>query len=44
MFDVYNVLNASPVLLVNTRYGEAWLNAQQILAARMFKLRAQLNF
>ena len=44
MFDVYNVLNASPVLLVNTRYGEAWLYAQQILAARMFKLGAQLNF
>jgi hypothetical protein len=44
MFDVYNVLNASPVLLANTRYGEAWLYAQQILAARMLKFGAQLNF
>jgi carboxypeptidase family protein len=44
MFDVYNVLNSSPVLGLNTRYGEAWLNAQQILAARMFKVGAQFNF
>jgi hypothetical protein len=44
MFDVYNVLNTSPVLRVNTRYGDAWLYAQQILAARMFKFGAQLNF
>jgi hypothetical protein len=44
MFDVYNVLNASPVLLLNSRYGPAWLNAQQVLAARMFKFGAQVNF
>ena len=44
MFDVYNVLNSSPVLGLNTRYGADWLNAQQILAARMFKVGAQFNF
>jgi len=44
MFDVYNVLNSSPVLGLNTRYGEAWLNAQQVLAARMVKFGAQMSF
>jgi len=44
MFDVYNLLNASPVLGLNTRYGGSWLNAQQVLAARMFKVGAQVNF
>ncbi len=44
MFDVYNVLNSNPVLGLNTRYGGAWLNAQQVLAARMFKVGAQFNF
>ena len=44
MFDVYNVLNSSPVTGLNTRYGDSWLNAQQILAARMFKFGAQFNF
>jgi hypothetical protein len=44
MFDVYNALNANPVLGLNTRYGGAWLNAQQVLAARMFKVGAQFNF
>jgi hypothetical protein len=44
MFDIYNLLNSSPVLGLNTRYGAAWLNAQQILAARMFKVGAQFNF
>jgi len=44
MVDFYNVLNSSPVLGLNTRYGDAWLNAQQILAARMVKIGAQFNF
>jgi hypothetical protein len=44
MFDVYNVLNASPVTALNARYGPAWLDAQQILAARMFKFGMQLQF
>ena len=43
-FDVHNLLNSSPVLGLNTRYGAAWLDAQQILAARMFKVGAQLTF
>jgi hypothetical protein len=44
MFDVYNALNSNAVLGVNTRYGQAWLNAQQILAARMVKVGAQFTF
>ena len=44
MFDVYNLLNSSQVLGLNTRYGAAWLDAQQVLAARMFKVGAQFNF
>ena len=43
-FDVHNVLNSSAVLGLNTRYGVDWLNAQQILAARVFKVGAQFNF
>ena len=37
MFDLYNVLNASPVLAMTTRYGSAWLQPNQILGARLFK-------
>jgi hypothetical protein len=44
MFDVYNVLNASPVLAVNTRYGPSWLRVQDIMAGRLFKIGAQLDF
>lgn len=43
-FDAYNVLNASPILSVNTTYGPNWLNATSVLDARLFKLSAQLSF
>jgi hypothetical protein len=43
-FDVYNVLNASPILGVNARYGTAWLTPTEILGARLLKLGAQLTF
>jgi hypothetical protein len=43
-FDVYNALNASPILSTNTRYGAQWLNVQQILAGRLFKFGGQLDF
>ena len=43
-FDLYNVLNASPILGINTRYGPAWLTPTEILGARLFKLGAQVNF
>jgi hypothetical protein len=44
MFDIYNVLNASPVLAINSRYGTDWLRPTQILDARMVKFGAQLEF
>ena len=44
MFDVYNVLNASPILLINTRYGPDWSKPLQILDARLFKLGVQVSF
>jgi carboxypeptidase family protein len=43
-FDIYNALNASPILSTNTRYGAQWLNVQQILAGRLFKFGGQLDF
>jgi hypothetical protein len=42
--DVYNALNASPDLAINTRYGPTWLKPIQILDGRLFKIGAQLNF
>jgi hypothetical protein len=44
MFDVYNVLNASPILQINTTYGPAWLTPTAILDARLFKFGVQLDF
>jgi len=49
--DVYNVLNASSILLVNTTYGSAWLRpiggpntGGAILAGRLVELGGQLTF
>jgi hypothetical protein len=44
MFDVYNALNASPILAINTRYGPAWKTPSQILAGRLFKFGVQMDF
>ncbi len=41
--DLYNVLNASPVLLQNNNYA-VWLTPQRILDARLLKISAQLDF
>jgi hypothetical protein len=43
-FDLYNALNASPVLSMITRYGQEWLNALQILPGRLFKFGFQVDF
>jgi hypothetical protein len=43
-FDLYNLFNVSPILLLNTRYGPAWQTPQAILPGRLFKMSAQLNF
>jgi hypothetical protein len=46
--DVYNLLNASDVLNMTTRYagttGGQWLGPVQILGGRMFKFSGQLDF
>jgi hypothetical protein len=42
--DLYNLLNASPILGVNTRFGPSWLTPTQILPGRLFKFGAQVNF
>jgi hypothetical protein len=42
--DVYNVLNSSPVNSMITRYGTSWLRPQEVFAARMLKLGAQVDF
>jgi hypothetical protein len=46
--DIYNLLNASDVLNMTTRYagatGGQWLGPLQILGGRMFKFSAQLDF
>jgi hypothetical protein len=44
MFDIYNVMNASPILANNTRYGSAWLTPTFVLDARLFKFGMQLEF
>ena len=47
--DVYNLLNASPVLYPNGTYGNygtgtGWLRPNQILNPRIFKFSAQVDF
>jgi len=42
--DVYNIFNASNVLSMTPTYGPAWLNAAQVLSARLLRIGAQLDF
>jgi len=42
--DMYNVFNASNVLSMTPTYGPAWLNAAQVLSARLLRIGAQLDF
>jgi hypothetical protein len=42
--DVYNVLNASNVLNMNTQYGPTWTNVTQILSGRLLRVGAQFDF
>ncbi len=42
--DVYNVLNASSILTINTTYGSQWLRPQAVLHGRLIELGGQLTF
>jgi carboxypeptidase family protein len=42
--DLYNVLNASTVLTVNSTFGSTWLQPTQILDARLIKFSMQVDF
>jgi hypothetical protein len=43
-FDLYNALNASPVLSMLTAYGDRWQDAVQILPGRLLKFGFQVDF
>jgi hypothetical protein len=43
-FDIYNALNASPLLSVNSSYGAAWRTPTQILAGRLLKFGVKVTF
>ena len=43
-FDIYNALNSSDVLSVNSRYGGAFLRPGSILPGRLYKFNMLLNF
>ena len=38
-FDLYNLLNASPILATNSRFGSSWLRPTYVLPGRIFKVR-----
>jgi hypothetical protein len=44
MADLYNVLNASPILTQQTRFGPVWRTPTSILEARLFKFGVKLDF
>ena len=44
MFDLYNMLNANPVLAYNAAYGSAWLRPTNVLIGRLVKFGMQVNF
>jgi hypothetical protein len=43
-FDIYNALNASPILSVNNNYGASWRTPIQILSGRLLKFGVKLTF
>jgi outer membrane receptor protein involved in Fe transport len=43
-FDIYNLLNANPVLAMNTTFGANWQQPTVVLPGRLFKFGVQLDF
>ena len=43
-FDVYNVLNANPVLSLQTTYGPQWLKPTRVLDPRLAQVGARFEF
>jgi hypothetical protein len=42
--DLFNAFNSNQVLVMTTRYGDAWQNVSGILAPRLIKLGVQVDF
>jgi hypothetical protein len=43
-FDVYNALNASDVVTLNTNYGPSWFQPTSFLPGRLYEIGGQWNF
>ena len=43
-FDVYNTLNASDVVTLNTNYGPSWLQPTSFLTGRLYEIGGQWSF
>jgi hypothetical protein len=43
-FDVYNALNASDVVTLNTNYGPSWLQPTSFLPGRLYEIGGQWSF
>ena len=42
--DLFNLLNASPVLTYNEAFTATWLRPNSVLQARFVKVSAQISF
>jgi hypothetical protein len=42
--DIFNLLNASAPISINTTYGSAWQRPTNILLGRFVKFSLQMNF
>ena len=43
-FDIYNTLNASDVVTLNTNYGPSWLQPTSFLPGRLYAVGGQWSF
>jgi hypothetical protein len=42
--DIYNLFNGAPITGINTQYGPAWLNVNDVTSARLLKFGVQIEF